>query len=182
MSGTGGKYTGDNHYDALPIKYKNLKSLPLIDEQKGESEQERNPDEPSISYINLTSGIFKLPGKTSVQVDEFIDLTQSPVKVPGSISDTEEPYASTEEESVSARSDLQERMESLDEVLSEAGKEVENEGAAGSHILTLDHDNVDEIIEQYLRPSTIFPSFLFRKTKPKKVDFLPHNINGNVYY
>ena len=73
-------------------------------------------------------------------------------------------------------------MESLDEVLSEAGEEVETEGQEGSHVLTLEHDNVDEVIEQYLRPSTIFPSFLFRKTKPKKVDFLPHNINGNVYY
>ena len=39
LSGTGGKYTGDNHYDALPIKYKNLESLPPIDEQKGESEK-----------------------------------------------------------------------------------------------------------------------------------------------
>ena len=68
-------------------------------------------------------------------------------------------------------------MESLDEILSEAGEEVETEeGEEGSHILTLEHDNVDEVIEQYLRPSTIFPSFLFRKTKPKKVEFLPQNI------
>ena len=79
LSGTGGKYIGDNHYDALPIKYKNLESLPPIVEQKGESQEERIPDEPTTSYIDLTSGIFKSPGKTSVQVDEFIDLTQSPV-------------------------------------------------------------------------------------------------------
>ena len=80
------------------------------------------------------------------------------------MSDTEELYASTEEESESAKSDLQERMESLDEVLSEAG-DVEAEGETGSHVLTLDSDNVDEVIEQYLKPSTIYPSFLFRKTK-----------------
>ena len=104
------------------------------------------------------------------------------MKVPGLISDTEEPYASTEEESVSARSDLQESMKSLDDVLSEAGEDVETEDDTQSHVLTLGSQNVDEVIEQYLRPSTIFPSFLFRKTKPKKVNFLPHNINGNVYY
>ena len=106
--------------------------LPQIEEEKQDSEEEANQHQPSTSYIDLTSVIFKAPGKTSLQVDEFIDLTQSPVKVPGSISDTEEPYASTEEESVSARSDLQERMESLDEVLSEAGEEVEIEGEEGS--------------------------------------------------
>ena len=181
LSGSG-RYTGANHYDALPVKYKNVTQLPRIEEEKQDSEEDANQNQPSTSYIDLTSGLFKAPGKTSLQIDEFIDLTQSPVKVPGSISDTEEPYGSTEEESVSARSDLQERMESLDEVLSEAGEEVETEGHEGSHVLTLEHDNVDEVIEQYLRPSTIFPSFLFRKTKPKKVDFLPHNINGNVYY
>ena len=27
LSGSGGSYTGENHYDALPIKYKNLESL-----------------------------------------------------------------------------------------------------------------------------------------------------------
>ena len=178
MSGTGGKYTSDNHYDALPIKYKNLESLPSVDEEKkGESEKERNPDEPSTSYIDLTSGIFNSPAKTFVGIDEFIDFTESPVKVPGLISDTEESYVSTKEESVSARSDLQERMESLDEVLSEAGEEVETEVDTGSHVLILDSDNVDAVIEQYLRPSTVFPSFMFRKTKPKKVDFPPHNIN-----
>ena len=185
LSGSGGKYTGDNHYDALPIKYKNLQSLPPILEYKGnerEAEKKRKPDEPSSSYIDLTSGIFKPPANTSLHVDEFIDLTQSPVKVPGSFSDTESLYASTEEGSVSTRSDFQERMESLDEVLSEDGEEVETESDTQSHVLTLEHENVDEVIEQYLRPSTIFPSFLFKKTKPKKVDFLPHNITGNVYY
>ena len=181
LSGSG-HYTGANHYDALSVKYKTVTQLPRIEEEKQDSEEDANQNQPSTIYIDLTLGIFKALGKTSLQIDEFIDLTQSPVKVPGSISDTEEPYGSTEEESVSARSDLQERMESLDEVLSEAGEEVETERQEGSHVLTLEHDNVDEVIEQYLRPSIIFPSFLFRKTKPKKVDFLPHNINGNVYY
>ena len=181
LSGTGGKYTGDNHYDALPIKYKNLQSLPPILEYKGnerEAEKKRRPDEPSSSYMNLTSGIFKPPANTSLHVDEFIDLTQSPVKVPGSFSDTESLYASTEEGSISTRSDFQERMESLNG-LSEDGEEVETESGTQSHVLTLEHENVDEVIEQ---PSTIFPSFLFKKTKPKKVDFLPHNITGNAYY
>ena len=66
--------------------------------------------------------------------------------------------------------------------MSEAGEDVETESDTGSHELYLESENVDEVIKQYLRPSTIFPSFLFRKTKPMKVDFLPHNINGNVYY
>ena len=182
LSGTGGIYTGDNHYDALPIRYKHIESLPPIEEEKDKSEKDKSRDLPSSSYIDLTSGIFKSPVKKSVGVDEFIDLTESPVKLPGSISDTEEPYASTEEESVSARSDLTERIASLDDVLSEAGEDVETEVDTGSHELHLESENVDEVIELYLRPSTIFPSFLFRKTKPKKVDFLPHNINGNVYY
>ena len=77
LSGSGGKYTGDNNYDALPIKCKNLERLPPIDEEKAQSEKERNPDEPSSSYIDLTSGIFKSPAKTSLVVDEFIDLTES---------------------------------------------------------------------------------------------------------
>ena len=73
-------------------------------------------------------------------------------------------------------------MDNLDEVLSEAGEETETDQDSHSHELTLNCENIDEIIEHYLRPSTIFPSFLFKKTKPKKVDFLPNNINGNVYY
>ena len=92
LSGSRGIYTGDNHYDALPIKYKNIQSLPPIEEQKDQSEKDKSPDEPSSSHIDLTSGIFKLPVKTSVGVDEFIDLTESPVNLPGSMSDKEEPY------------------------------------------------------------------------------------------
>ena len=174
LSGSG-FYTGSNHYDALPVKYKNVTQLPRIEEEKGHSE-------PSTSYIDLTSGLFKAPSKTSVGVDEFIDLTQSPVNVPGSLSDTEEPYGSAEEESLAARSDLQDRMDNLDEVLSEAGEEIETDQDSHSHEFTLNCENIDQIVQNYLRPSTVFPSFLFNKTKPKKVDFLPNNINGNVYY
>ena len=39
----------------------------------------------------------------------------------------------------------------------------------------LDLENFDEIIEQYLRPATMFPVFLFKRVTP-------HNIDGNVYY
>ena len=67
-------------------------------------------------------------------------------------------YSSTEEELVSARSDLQEWMKSLDEVFSEAGEEVEIESDAQSHELHLDPENIDEITKQYLRPSTTFYS------------------------
>ena len=82
LSGSG-RYTGGNHYDALPVKYKNVAQLPRIEEEKGQTEQESNPQQPSTSYIDLTSGLFKSPSKTSLGVDEFIDLTQSPVKVQG---------------------------------------------------------------------------------------------------
>ena len=120
LSGSG-IYTGGNHYDALPVKYKNVTQLPRIEEERGQTE-------PSTSYIDLTSGLFNSPSKTYVGVDEFIDLTQSPVKVPGSLSDTEDPYGSAEEEeSLAARSDLQYRMDNLDEVLSEAGEEIETD-------------------------------------------------------
>ena len=64
LSGRREKYTGDNHYDALPIKYKNLQSLPPNLEYKGnkrEAEKKRRPDELSSLYIDLTSGIFKPP-------------------------------------------------------------------------------------------------------------------------
>ena len=61
-----GSYTGGNHYDALPVKYRNVAQLPRIEEEKEESEKEANPDQPSTSYIDLTSGIFKSPAKTYV--------------------------------------------------------------------------------------------------------------------
>ena len=91
------------------------------------------------------------------------------MKVPGSFSDTEEPYASTEEESVSARSDLQERMESLDEILSEAGEEVETEeGEEGSHILTLEHDNVAELLNSTLDHLLFFQASYSEKQNRRK--------------
>ena len=43
LSGSGGNY----HYDALPIKYENLESLPLIEEE------ERNPDDPSSYQLDF---------------------------------------------------------------------------------------------------------------------------------
>ena len=110
LSGSGGLYTGDNHYDALTIKYKNVQSLPPIEEEKSSDEKKTSEEDTSSSVIDLTPGIFKSPRKTSIGVDEFIDLTEFLVKLPGSLSDTEEPYASTEEESISARSDLTDRI------------------------------------------------------------------------
>ena len=41
LSGTGGKYTGDNHYDALPIKYKNLEVfLQLLNRRENHKKKE----------------------------------------------------------------------------------------------------------------------------------------------
>ena len=54
-------------------------------------------------------------------------------------------------------------MDNLDEVLSEAGEEIETDQDSDSHEFTLECENIDEIVQNYLRPSTIFPSFLFKK-------------------
>ena len=48
--------------------------------------------------------------------------------------------------------------------------------------LQMDPEEADALIRQYLRPSTIFPTMLFRDVRPKKCNFLPPNIDGNKYY
>ena len=46
----------------------------------------------------------------------------------------------------------------------------------------MDREHAEELVNQYLRLSTIFPTFLFRNVKPKRCNFLPQNLDGNKYY
>ena len=147
--------------------------------------------------INLTQiespskGYNKLPKREQkILCDDYIDLTDSSVKVPLSHSDTEAGSTeTTDTESISVQSDFNERMEFIQETLDQLRNsdnetdDIETDPGPITHHLQLDDlEKEQEIIEQYLRPSTIFSTFLFSRNVPKKVDFLPHNIDGNEYY
>ena len=189
-------YTGDNHYDSLVIHYKFLDEEQPYEDQPSTSGQQL-PEEEEEEVIDLTQiespskGDNKVPKRErKISCDDFIDLTDSPVKVPLSHSDTEAGSTeTTDTESISVQSDLNERLEFIQETLDQlkdpdnGTDDIETDPGPITHHLRLDDpEREQEIIEQYLRPSTIFPTFLFNRTVPKKVDFLPHNIDGNVYY
>ena len=52
----------------------------------------------------------------------------------------------------------------------------------GSHTASNELDVDPQLIKMYLRPSTIFPTFLFNDVIPMKCHFLPQNIDGNKCY
>ena len=211
LSGSGGtpmnpKYTGDNHYDSLTVKFKNL---PGIDTETDPFKQCQDPDEPeqpepstssdpsTSTYIDLTSPLKKRPRLSSIEVDEFVDLTESPVKIPPS-SDTEiGGMSQSEDERASFISEFHENIDVISGALREdeeteviEDEDIEmSESQSGqkasqkeSNELFTDAETGKQIIENYLRPSTVFPTFLFKDVKPKKCHFLPQNIDGNKYY
>ena len=172
------EYTGDNHYDALTVLYKNINT-----KLEPESNKDKDTEEP---FVDLT--LISPVKQKQMSCEAFIDLTESPMKVPLSLSDTDKPDSLTtdEDSSLSWRSDFTERLQYMSDTLSQFEDDEEErsdvEGLQCRSDFVLDLENVDEIIEQYLRPATMFPIFLFKRVTPKKVEFLPHNIDGNVYY
>ena len=200
------KYTGDNHYDSLTVKFKNL---PGIDTETDPFKHCQDPDEPeqpepstssdpsTSTYIDLTSPLKKRPRLSSIEVDEFVDLTESPVKIPPS-SDTEiGGMSQSEDERVSFISEFHENIDVISDALREdeeteviEDEDIEmSESQSGqkasqkeSNELFTDAETGKQIIENYLRPSTVFPTLLFKDVKPKKCHFLPQNIDGNKYY
>ena len=211
LSGSGGtpmnpKYTGDNHYDSLTVKFKNL---PGIDTETDPFKHCQDPDEPeqpepstssapsTSTYIDLTSPLKKRPRLSSIEVDEFVDLTESPVKIPPS-SDTEiGGMSQSEDERASFISEFHENIDVISDALREdeeteviEDEDIEmSESQSGqkasqkeSNELFTDAETGKQIIANYLRPSTVFPTFLFKDVKPKKCHFLPQNIDGNKYY
>ena len=103
------------------------------------------------------------------------------------------PQSDTEVGSVSQSEDerfsfISEATEPLD-TITDALKEAEETDAEGeetsvteSNEPDLDPEHAEELIEQYLRPSTLFSTLLFRNVKAKRCNFLPQNIDGNKYY
>ena len=177
LSGTGGTatnkdYTGDNHYDALTVKFKESPTIPDIDLPE--------MTEPTEDVIDLTSPLKKRPRLSSINLDDFVDLTESPMKIPPH-SDTEVGGVSqSEDERASFFSDIGEVLgEGVDD---EDTDEPEASGSWETGELQMDPEEADSLIRQYLRPATIFPTKLFRDVRPKKCNFLPPNIDGNKYY
>ena len=185
MSGTGGTainpdYTGDNYYDALTLKSKEIPKLPSLDEPTTKQE------EPEGGFIDLTeSPLKKRTKKSSLDLDTFVDLTESPMKIPPQ-SDTEVGSVSeSEDERFSFISEATEPLDTINDALREAedtDAETEETSVTDMNELDLDPEQAEELIQQYLRPSTIFPTFLFRNVKVKRCIFLPQNIDGNTYY
>ena len=177
LSGTGGTatnkdYTGDNHYDALTVKFKESPTIPDIDLPE--------MTEPTEDVIDLTSPLKKRPRLSSINLDDFVDLTESPMKIP--------PHSDTEVGGVPQSEDERARFFSdIGEVLGEGvdDKDTDEPEASGSWEtgeLQMDPEEADSLIRQHLRPATLFPTKLFRDVRPKKCNFLPPNIDGNKYY
>ena len=120
--------------------------------------------------------------KSQLNLDEFVDLTESPMKIPA-YSDTElGSYSQSEDERGSFVSEIAEPLDVLMDALKEAEETDAETEETQSNELDLDPEYAEELVSQYLRPSTIFPTFLFRNVKPKRCNFLPQNLDGNKYY
>ena len=82
-----------------------------------------------------------------------------------------------------------ENPESVIEQLDE-GSMVDNSDSESNEIsaipesnqLVIDGIKGDALVQSYLRPGTVFPTFLFKNVQPKSVTFLSPNINGNKYW
>ena len=186
MSGTGGTvmnpdYSGDNHYDTLTVKFKEIPKLPEFTELTM-----KRKDPPEGSLIDLTeSPQKKRTNKSSLDLDNFVDLTESPIKIPLH-SDTEVGSISqSEDERFSFISGATEPLDTMTNALREAEEtdaEVKETSVTESNEPDLDPEYAEELIEQYLRPSILFPTFLLPNVKAKRCNFLPQNIDGNKYY
>ena len=119
--------------------------------------------------------------KSQLEYEEFVDLTESPVKFPA-YSDTELfTQSQSEDETGSFVSEFAEPIDVITDALKEAEQtDVETEERDDEAEMETEYD--EELINQYLRPSTIFPTFLFRNIKPKRCNFLPQNIDGSKYF
>ena len=139
--------------------------------------------DPPESIIDLTtSPMKKRSQKSQLNLDEFVDLTESPMNIP-SYSDTElGSYSQSEDERGSFVSEIAEPLDVLTDALKEAEETDAETEETQSNELDLDPEHTEELVSQYLRPSTIFPTFLFRNVKPKRCNFLPQNLDGNKYY
>ena len=104
------------------------------------------------------------------------------MKIPA-YSDTElGSYSQSEDERGSFVSEIAEPLDVLTDALKEAEETDAETEETQSNELDLDPEHAEELVSQYLRPSTIFPTFLFRNVKPKRCNFLPQNLDGNKYY
>ena len=185
LSGDGGTalnrdYTGDNHYDALTLKFKKIPKLPDLSEPEQEKGDKRK--EVPESCIDLTtSPLKKRSQKSQLEYEEFVDLTESPVKFLA-YSDTELfTQSQSEDETGSFVSEFAEPIDVITDALKEAEQtDAETEERDDEAEMETEYD--EELINQYLRPSTIFPTFLFRNIKPKRCNFLPQNIDGIKYF
>ena len=145
--------------------------------EKGEKRREA-PE----SHIDLTtSPLKKRLQKSLLQYEEFVDLTESPVKFPV-YSDTELfTQSQSEDETGSFISEFAEPLDIITDALKEAEQtDAETEERDDEAEMETEYD--EELINQYLRPSTIFPTFLFRNIKAKRCNFLPQNIDGIKYF
>ena len=209
LSGTGGTasnptYTGDQHYDALIIKFKNFPDVDTESDPFERCEKTDEPEEPTPStssgeppsfFIDLTSPLKKRPRLESIEIDDFVDLTESPMKIPAA-SDTEMGGMSqSEDERGSIFSEFHANLDDITdelredeetEVLEDEDPEIMETASSekGHNVASneLDPESVKDIIQHYLRPSTVFPTFLFRNVTPKKCHFLPQNIDGHKYF
>ena len=120
--------------------------------------------------------------KSQLNLDEFVDLTESPMKIPA-YSDTElGSYSQPEDERGSFVSEIAEPLDVLTDALKEAEETDAETEETQSNELDLDPEHAEELVSQYLQPSTIFPTFLFRNAKLKRCNFLTQNLDGNKYY
>ena len=87
----------------------------------------------------------------------------------------------SEDETGSFVSEFAEPIDVITDALKEAEQtDAETEERDDEAEMETEYD--EELINQYLRPSTIFPTFLFRNIKPKRCNFLPQNIDGIKYF
>ena len=136
--------------------------------------------------------------KCIIDVDDMIDLSESPVKY-NSEPETEMEDIELEKRSIVSDMGLQfdiikDVMRGCQEEDGSSDTESAQEPVPGtssedirpmnieSNELVIHGETGQAIIKEYLKSGVNFPSNLFNKVVPKTVNFLPPNINGNKYY
>ena len=105
-------YTGDNHYDDLTLKFKEITKLLSLDEPTTKRE------EPEGGFIDLTeSPLRKRTNKSSLDLDTFIDLTESPMKIPPQSDTKVDSVSQSEDERFSFISEATEPLDTITDAL-----------------------------------------------------------------
>ena len=185
-------YVGANHYDAI-TKKNELAELALQLEKQIEEEEPSTFTPPTNAIRSSTepereenpdygSDAIRTPDLTR-EFDDFVTpetVESNELNPEASIGDMlSDIFIGTPANENSDAIRNQQVEEFAEDMFTGSADAIRNREP---HVLQLDKDFEKSILEMHLRPNTVFPVHLFSRCTPKKVQFLPPNIDGLKVY